>query len=447
MNPSYSVLSSQPARFAIALSGGPDSVALLVHASQTFDRKLINAIHINHGLRGAESDEDETFCKKLCEQLQVTLYTEKLAGESADENSLRDQRYARIAAYCAVQDIPFALTAHTQDDQIETLLFRLFRGTSPAGLSGIPHRRNLTDRLIVLRPLLNVRRAQVLEFLERNAITYRTDSSNLSNDYARNFIRNALLPQIKERFGDVIPRIENLRAQIQLEQEWFESIAANETNSLFSNGGGCSLANFNALPKALQRKIIAQQLRLRDIEVSVERVNAMASLIDNGGTITLSPDVQFVVDHGEITFTSPESSVELHDFELPLHDGINLCAKAGLAFDLKPMRMRPSQFPQATADEAYVDLSRISAPLTARPRRPGDVITPFGMHQDVKLKRYLQTHRDAAGKHSGFPVVIASGSDVLWVPGVGISEKIRVYENPTHHIQRIMLSADEIPFC
>ena len=177
----------------LALSGGADSVALLCAL-----RALgypVRAFHLNHCLRGAESDRDEAFCRALCERLGVPLTVERIdvraqtAGEGI-EAAARRIRYERLAA--AAQGAKIA-TAHTADDNLETMLFHLARGTGPKGLAGIPPVRDG-----VIRPLIGVERAQVEAYLAELGQDYVTDSTNLADSYTRNRIRHGVVPALRQ---------------------------------------------------------------------------------------------------------------------------------------------------------------------------------------------------------------------------------------------------------
>ena len=176
-----------------ALSGGADSVALL-RALLALGYS-VRAFHLNHCLRGAESDRDETFCRALCERLGVPLTVERIdvraqtAGEGI-EAAARRIRYERLVA--AAQGAKIA-TAHTADDNLETMLFHLARGTGPKGLAGIPPVRG-----DIIRPLIGAERAQVEAYLAELGQDFVTDSTNLSGDYTRNRIRHEVVPVLRQ---------------------------------------------------------------------------------------------------------------------------------------------------------------------------------------------------------------------------------------------------------
>ena len=177
----------------VALSGGADSVALLRVLREL--GYAVRAFHLNHCLRGAESDRDEAFCRTLCAQLGVELTVERVDVAAAAreqskgvEETARRIRYARL--HDAAQGAKIA-TAHTADDNLETMLFHLVRGTGPKGLAGIPPVRGQ-----IIRPLLQVERAQVETYLASLGQDYVTDSTNMDETYTRNRIRHTVVPAL-----------------------------------------------------------------------------------------------------------------------------------------------------------------------------------------------------------------------------------------------------------
>lgn len=190
----------------VAVSGGADSVALLramVEAKRAVaGAGELFAAHFNHRLRGDASDADEAWVRRLSESLEVRLECGRAAGEGRDsEEAARDDRYAFLTEAAGRLGARFVATAHTRDDQVETLLFRLFRGTGLAGFAGIRPARELTPAVSLVRPLLAVSRDQIEAFLAARQQDYRTDASNADPRYTRNWVRHTLLPTVTERFG------------------------------------------------------------------------------------------------------------------------------------------------------------------------------------------------------------------------------------------------------
>ena len=189
-----------------AVSGGADSVAML-HLLMEFcppDGKLAVA-HINHGLRGAASDADAAFVRTLAEEYHLRYFEHRLKAQTArSENAARTLRYDFLGQQAEKIGFRYLATAHTADDQTETVLHRILRGTGLAGLSGIATLRSITPAVTLLRPLLHVRRSAILPYLKSLGKTYRDDKTNFENHFTRNRIRNKLLPMLRKDFNPQI---------------------------------------------------------------------------------------------------------------------------------------------------------------------------------------------------------------------------------------------------
>lgn len=197
-------------RKLLAVSGGADSVAML-RAMLSISPERLEVAHFNHRWRGNESDVDEDFVRSLCKQYEVPLHRavaeESSSGLKKSEETARQDRYKfleetayRIGARCVV-------TAHTANDRAETLLHNLFRGTGLAGISSIKKTRNLGEDLLLVRPMLQVRREQVEDYLESLGQPFRQDSSNSNTNFKRNFIRKEVLPLVNQQYPDCIEKI------------------------------------------------------------------------------------------------------------------------------------------------------------------------------------------------------------------------------------------------
>ncbi|MFO7908196.1 MAG: tRNA lysidine(34) synthetase TilS [Pirellulaceae bacterium] len=194
-----------------AISGGADSVALLMalqRLSQPEGGRLV-AVHFNHGLRGAESDGDERFVVELCQRLGIACAVDRADSTCCSrgggvEAEARRQRYAFLDETSRCWGARFVATAHTADDQAETILHHIVRGTGLAGLAGIPLTRQLSELTTIVRPLLSVSRAVVEDYLRFRGQAYRQDSSNTHVGFTRNRIRHQLMPMLADQFN---PRI------------------------------------------------------------------------------------------------------------------------------------------------------------------------------------------------------------------------------------------------
>ncbi len=193
----------QDVRTILAVSGGADSVALLramVACRPTAATGDLHVIHVNHGWREEQSDGDQQFVEQLCDELGLACHAVSRTSEVITEELARNQRYEVFLEKARQLGARYVLTAHTQNDQVETLIDRVFRGTGLAGLRGIPRTRQLDHGITLLRPLLNQTRASVLAYLKQLGQLHREDSSNQSSEFTRNRIRNELIPLLKTQY-------------------------------------------------------------------------------------------------------------------------------------------------------------------------------------------------------------------------------------------------------
>ncbi len=215
---------------AVGLSGGADSMALL-RALRLLKKRQggagqLLALHVNHQLRGAESTDDVQWCRQQCQALAVSLKvltcdTAQHATKTGEgiEAAARAQRYQLLTTAAEQAGVRYLATAHTHDDQVETVLFRILRGTGLRGLAGIPRTRSLAPAVTLIRPLLDCSRARVIHFLSELGQSYRTDSSNLETQFTRNQLRHELLPQLREQYntdlGGALVRLARQAAKAQ----------------------------------------------------------------------------------------------------------------------------------------------------------------------------------------------------------------------------------------
>lgn len=214
----------------LAVSGGADSVAMLrffVEArAMDFPGGKLAVAHVNHALRGAESDEDATFVEELARRFALDFHTKTIDPQEwtldqsgSFESAARDIRYEFLQRTAEKIGFRHIAVAHTRDDQIETIMHRILRGTGIAGLAGMRRFRPLGDAVTIIRPLLDLRREELLAYLQRLEQDYRTDSSNTSPQWTRNKIRLELLPYLKREYNpaleDALEQLGRLAGEVQ----------------------------------------------------------------------------------------------------------------------------------------------------------------------------------------------------------------------------------------
>jgi tRNA(Ile)-lysidine synthase len=471
-----SIASADRVRLLIAISGGPDSTALLL-GLQELARKTpitLRACHINHGVRGRSADSDEHFCRKLCDRLHIPLSVEKLdftktknQDTHLSEEVLRERRYAALErAAIAAGDI-YILTAHVLDDQIETILFNFLRGTSPRGLVGMRSRRQLDSGLFLLRPLLRTPKVLCSQYLSALGVTAQHDQSNEDLRFARNFLRHAILPKLLERFPGFPSHWSNLSSLFVEEEDFWSGLVSDAISDLCKSSNNANIwsrPKFGSFHPALQRRVLAQSLRQRQIEVSFARIAAISAIISDNDCVDANrPEApRKVLNLNKIWSISATEAViiwtEISDIVArPLEavivrvPGSNMLLARGKILMVEEVNnegdsqfMRP--WPKSNGYEILVDLSRVKWPLILRTRKVGDLITPLGMDVRVRLKKFLQTHKRETGQAENVVdlAILADQEEVLWVPGIGMSEKLRIAERPSHRLRWLTIEPDSM---
>ncbi|MGH7964014.1 MAG: tRNA lysidine(34) synthetase TilS, partial [Candidatus Binatia bacterium] len=251
-------------RLGVAISGGPDSVALLgalVVLAPQWGLHL-TALHVNHALR-PEATQEQHLVEALCQRWSVPCIVETLTPPSIHkgiENWARTERYRFFQGVLESHRLDYVALAHTLDDQAETVLFRLLRGSARRGLAGIPPIRAIRDGWIV-RPLLGCTRQEVLTYLAVHQLPYAIDASNADLQYARNKIRQVLLPFLEREFApQVRRRLATLAETLRAEEEWLESLATAARERVQESPQELSLARLAIEPAALRPRILRQWL-------------------------------------------------------------------------------------------------------------------------------------------------------------------------------------------
>ena len=420
-------------RVAVAVSGGPDSVCLL-HVLRELAPEFevsLSVAHLNHKLRGAESDEDERFVAGLAADLGLPFYRTSSDVAAAKDNLEQAGRRARRAFFAGLKADRVAL-GHTRDDQAETVIFRLLRGSGLCGLAGI---YPLADGGYI-RPLIEVTRADVEEFLRGRGIPWREDSSNIDSRFARNRIRGSLLPQIARDWN---PRIGKSLAQLASlahdEERWWRSYIDDlAAGILLVRAGGIELraSALAALPAAVGRRLVRHAIAevkgdLRRLEYDhVERVLELAGRPEGAGGLRL-PGLDIRRSFGWIRVAAAGSQPELAAARLGIPGVFALADGACLHLEVAS-QSSPSK-KGATLKAAELSLRRIPPILELRGWKPGDHYRPQGQDRDLKIKEMFQVARVPSWLRASWPIV-SSGDTILWARTFGAAAEFAANREP-----------------
>ena len=272
----------------VGFSGGADSCALihiLNSVKNDFNLKLVG-IHLNHGWRKEESDRDEEFARKTCENLKIGFYSEKLSDKiSKTETSARDARYEFFEKCAKKHNSNVVFLAHTRDDNIETAIFRFIKGTGPEGLLCIPQNRE-----IFYRPMLDISKNEILKYLNENSIRYIEDSSNNDTKYKRNFIRHEILPKFREVNENADVCINNLIKVLKLEYEILNDKLDEIKKDIFKDNK-IDAEKFGKLKKSYKMKIIQNYIKDDLKNPNSRQIEKIVDFIDE--TTSEKQDPQF----------------------------------------------------------------------------------------------------------------------------------------------------------
>lgn len=422
----------------VALSGGPDSVALL-HVLHQLAPRLgirIGAAYVNHQIRVDEAAAEEEFCSSLCRQLEIDLVIIRedipaLAQEvkKGIEETARNFRYGALEQVAADGAYDKIAVGHHADDQVETILFRIIRGSGRRGLIGIPIRRDN-----IVRPLLEVTRQEIMEYLEQHGLSYCTDKTNEDLTIRRNFIRHRLLPLIREQIN---PRVDasllNLAETMEHEEQYLESVVdrAMKKCVTYSPGGKIELALklFCSYDKWLRRRLLRRCLITASTtdtfpdKMVVERLDT--ACLRGQKAISMPKRIR-AIRAGEkmvlCVFKSDTSVEQLQRGRKVSVPGLQM------SLDYRETNYRPSDSMWARrAGRVVLDAGKVVLPLTVRLPRPGDRFGPLGMEGTKTVNSFLADRKLHPAYRDEIPVV-CDQRGIVWLVGYEIADRVKIDE-------------------
>ena len=401
--------------YLLGLSGGGDSVALLMMLLPAIHDKRIRveAVHVNHGLRGIESEEDERFCRVLCHREGVPLYTcnAELSGRK-DEASARKARHAVFRKRYSETGVDALILAHNADDQAETFLMRLLRGTGPDGLQCMKADETVGG-IRILRPMLSLKREEIRDNLRMDGIPWREDASNQDISYLRNRVRHKLIPVMSGISDSAVAKICNAARMIGEDNQALITRAGTILNAV-SDGWLLDAEMLSKEQTALRRRVLRiwwdeQGPVMKEHALSFDQTNAFEGLLDRKkGTINLPGGMRAVRDGKYLFLTGIEADkpapVPVTGAETVFGSfRLTETASEGNPGDGKRTQEVPEGFTRG---------------CVIRTRQPGDRIRPFGSPGSKKLQDYLTDRHIAEPFRDRIPL-LCRDREVLLVCGVG----------------------------
>lgn len=401
------------------LSGGADSVTLLLCLYELgYD---VSAMHINHGLRGEESDRDERFCIELCEELGIPLTVKAVdvkdrcrrTGKSVEE-SARELRYAAFES----SPVKKIATAHTLSDSLETALFNLARGTGARGLCGIPPVR---DRFV--RPLIGCTRAEVETFLKERGREWVTDSTNLSDDYSRNRIRHGAVPVLMSLNPAAEQAFGRLSASLR-EDDGYLCAEALRLLECARTKDGYKLDILAAAPSPLLSRAVISLLAGRGLRYDESRVTELCRLVREGGRLCLSGNVYALSSTGLFRIAELEDPEE---FCVEVEPGCDITVGGKrVTVEIIDKKQNNSRINNLFT---YIELDydKIKCELAVRNRRSGDKIRLAGRGCTKSIKK-LFNETVPAEKRAG-TLILCDSEGAAAIEGIGCADRVKCDES------------------
>ncbi|MEA2031805.1 MAG: tRNA lysidine(34) synthetase TilS [candidate division Zixibacteria bacterium] len=422
----------------VGLSGGPDSVALvhILHQLKSELELFVGVVYVNHGIRVDEAAAEEEFCQTFCNKLSLDLMIVRedipvLARKHRKgiEETARNFRYGVFDRIASEDGYDKIAVGHHADDQVETILFKILRGTGRIGLLGMSHHRGK-----IIRPLLDVTRKEILQYIEEHNLSYCIDKTNQDLDIRRNFIRNQLLASIREHIN---PRVDsallNLSDTMLYEEQYLQSVVeqALEKTVSYSIGGKIELAlePLCGYHKWLRRRLLrhcltaASKNGLSPNKVTVERMDT--ACLKKYKAISLPGKIQAVRIDKKMVIFRREVSSEVRQLETD-----NEVSLEGIAlnFGYRTEKFRQSDMHWIRRSlSVVIDIDKVKPPLVVRRIRDGERFGPLGMIGSKTINSYLSDKGVHRVYRDEVPVV-CDRRGIVWLVGFEIADSVKTNE-------------------
>jgi tRNA(Ile)-lysidine synthase len=422
----------------VAVSGGPDSVCLLHTLYELKDELNIHLVvaHFDHGLRPSEDDSETAFVRSLAESFKLPLATAKghlLAKKSrgSSEEVARNARYAFLEKVKKKHKAQKIALGHNLNDQAETILMRLLRGSGPSGLTGMPSCRDGS----IIRPLIEIERPEIENYLKAKKLAFVTDSSNLKTGYLRNKIRLELVPLLEVHQPQLAHLLGQTAEILRDEDEVLEQIAEAWLNSHTKMAPNHTfrvpITSFLALPVALRRRVIRSVIEkvkkdLRRISWDhIEAIRRLAQTEKPQSALNLPGKLTVKRTYGHLIFSTSVKR-KLRPFHYTLHGaGTYDFNEMGRSLSIEEIRNRKGLRLRGSRWTAFLDAEKIRFPLHLRTYKAGDRFIPFGMKGHKKLKDFFVDLKVPLEQRYSTPILCCNDTPV-WICGFRIDDRFKV---------------------
>lgn len=433
----YNLLSKED-KVVIGVSGGADSLCLL-HVLNTIKNEIgieIFAVHLNHQFRGAEADADAEFVEDICKKWEIPYKVASFDVPAyAKQHGLSPEEAGREIRYKLFRDVKEVINANkiavaqNLNDNVETILMRLFRGTGLEGLKGIDV---LRDEII--RPLLETDRTSIEEYCRQNDLEPRVDKTNLQPIYSRNKIRLELIPYLKESFNSNLNEsIVRLSQIIKEENDYLEQQTNKLMNSIVQieeQRLSIKINNLTELHEAMQKRLLrkaVEQLAETLNGYEYKHFQGIIELLDKGtgAALELPKNLKAYISYENLILSKKIENKHKKCYYKLKYDYDNKIDELGVAISIKLTNQIPLSMMQKHTNTIYIDAAKVTQELVLRNRQQGDMFSPIGMMGSKKLKDYFIDRKTPREKRDEI-FLLADGNEIVWIIGDLISEKYKI---------------------
>jgi len=412
-----------------AVSGGVDSMVMLYCLLRLRDELSfrLSVLHVNHGVRGADSDADEDLVRQVCGDHHLPFIAERLEGltSRSNEEELRNARYQAYDRSLQEHKADRLATAHQLNDQLETFLMRLAKGASIRGLKGIP-----VKRTYLIRPMLSVSGKDIRRFAESEHIPFREDYTNFQTDRLRNRIRHNLIPVMEEILGRKFLRgYKKSAAELRKVSEYYRKYIEQVFQSLARTEGQyiyIGKKEFNELDGTLRRHMLEYciysfyGLYSNLEEKQFDEFEKFLASSKTGGRFRFSGDIQVEKDRDLLIFF-PDNDPDTRSFEL--FPGESVCLGRNI------IRLNTVSYEHVmwnnSRNEEYICGDRLKLPLVVRNWKHGDRFFPLGLKGEQKVSDFFINRKIPRSKKQEIPLV-CNGQEIVWIAGLQLDDRYRI---------------------
>lgn len=424
-------------RIIVAVSGGPDSVCLLdiLHKlEEELDISLVVA-HFDHGLRPGEDEAETDFVRELSKSMKLPFETEKSSfsahAKGSPEEKAREARYEFLERTLRKHEARKIALGHNLDDQAETIIMRLLRGSGPTGLSGIPPFRDG----VFIRPLIELRRVDIRNYLSSRNLKHVVDSSNLQAGYLRNKIRLELMPVLEKYQPRLVERLGHTAEILSDENRYLNFVAKGwlDEESREKQGGSLliPLSHFLELPSAIRNRVAREAINtvkgnLRRISHEhIRSISVLAGGTEPQGMLNLPNGLVVKKRYGTLIFSAAHENRPAHYRYTLREPGRFYLQEIGKTIIIKFMKRKKGPSLDRSPWLVCLDAAKVKFPLLIRNFKPGDRFIPLGMAGHKKVKDLFVDLKIPSEVRASTPLLF-SGDKLVWVCGFRIDDRFKV---------------------